>query len=194
MSAAPLPPSFSRFGGQPPAPFPDRDIPPWWSMGLNPPIQNQGPSALRSVRFADGPTQAVPHKRLQSELAQAAANEATLKNEIETLKTSLTRALSSEREMRASARDARQEWERVERALLEEINVLRGKLAKTENVLTKVMKALNWEKVFPFVRRLIKGTGSLVEEMITLEEPPISQAESRIRNEYGSLFQAGFRL
>jgi len=111
-------------------------------------------------------------KRLQTALAHAATNESILKSEIETLKTSLTHALSSEREMRASARDTREEWERVERALREEIGVLRVGLVDTEKTLAKVKKELQGKKVVPFVQRLIKGKGRLVEEMITLEEPP----------------------
>lgn len=74
--------------------------------------------------------------------------------------------------MRASARDTREEWERVERALREEVFVLKNGLEDTEKALTKVKKELQGKKVIPFVQRLIQGKGRLVEEMITLEEPP----------------------
>jgi hypothetical protein len=110
-------------------------------------------------------------RRLQTALAHAATNESNLKNEIETLKTSLTHALSSEQEMRASARDTREEWERVERALREENGILRNGLVDAEKALAKVKKELQGKKVVPFVQRLIQGKGRLVEEMITLEEP-----------------------
>ena len=115
---------------------------------------------------------------------QESANESSLKSEIETLKTSLTHALSSEREMRVSARDTREEWERVERTLREEIGVLKGALEKTEKELRKVQKELKGKKVVPFVQRLIQGRGRLVEEMITLEEPPQSaRAEVEMEEE-----------
>jgi hypothetical protein len=74
--------------------------------------------------------------------------------------------------MRASARDTREEWERVERALRQEISVLNKELSNTQKELTKVKKELKGKKVIPFVQRLIQGQGSSVEEMITLEEPP----------------------
>jgi len=129
-------------------------------MGQNSSAQNQQSSNLPS---------GCP---LQTALAQAATNESNLKIEIETLKTALAHALSSEREMRASARDTREEWERVERSLREEIGVLRKGLGNTLKELTKVKKELQGKKVVPFVQRLIQGKGRLVEEMITLEEPP----------------------
>ena len=140
-------------------------------MGQNSSAQNQQSSGSP---FGGRPreSQADKVKRLQTALALAATNESNLKSEIETLKTSLTHALSSEREMRASARDTREEWERVERALREEIGVLRVGLVDTEKTLAKVKKELQGKKVVPFVQRLIKGKGRLVEEMITLEEPP----------------------
>ena len=144
--------------------------PPSWPMGQNSSAQNQQ-SESPLGRLPRDP-QSEKLRRLQAALAQAASNESNLKHEIETLKTSLTHALSSEREMRASARDTREEWERVERALREEIGVLRNGLGDTEKALAKVRKELQGKKVVPFVQRLIQGKGRLVEEMITLEEPP----------------------
>ena len=142
-----------------------------WPMGQNSSAQNQQQSS-------ESPFGRPPHshaeqvRRLQAALAQAAANESNLKNEIGTLKTSLTHALSSEREMRVSARDTREEWERVERTLREEVGVLKVRLVDTEKDLVKVRKELQGKKVIPFVQRLIQGKGRLVEDMITLEEPP----------------------
>jgi septal ring factor EnvC (AmiA/AmiB activator) len=104
--------------------------------------------------------------------SSSAQTEPNLQDEIETLKTSLTHALSSEQEMRASARDTREEWERVERALREEIDVLKNSLVDTEEALAKAKKELQGKKVVPFVRRFIRRKGRLAEETITLEEPP----------------------
>jgi chromosome segregation ATPase len=160
-------------------------------MGQSPSVQNQQSSESPSGDGA-GNSQAEQIRRLQAALVQATANESSLKNEIETLKTSLTHALSSEREMRTSARDTREEWERVERALREEIGVLRNELGKTEKELAKVKKELKGRKVVPFVQRLIQAPwkGGLVEEMITLEEPDIARAEAEIEGEYVSSFPA----
>ena len=141
-------------------------------MGQSSSAQNQQQSSGSTFGRPPSHSHAEQVRRLQTALAQAATNESNLKNEIETLKTSLTHALSSEREMRASARDTREEWERVERALREEVSVLKNGLRDTEKALEKVKKELQGKKVIPFVQRLIQGKGRLVEEMITLEEPP----------------------
>jgi len=132
---------------------------------------DQQSSELPSIWPPRG-SQAEQIRGLETALAQAATNESNLKIEIKTLKTTLTHALSSEREMRASARDTREEWERVERSLREEIGVLRKSLGNTEKELVKVKKELQGKTVVPVVQRLIQGKGRLVEEMITLEEPP----------------------
>ena len=109
---------------------------------------------------------------LQPPLAKVAAYESKLKNEIEALKTSLAHALSSEREMRAAARDMRDEWERAERALLEEIGALRKCLKDTKKALASAKKELEGKQVIRFIQRLIQGKRGSVEEMITLDEPP----------------------
>ena len=151
-------------------------------MGQNPSVQNQHSSGPPSGRLPKG-SQAEQIRGLEAALAQAATNESNLKNEVDVLKTSLTHALSSEREMRASALNTREEWERVERALLEEIGVLQKELSKTEKELTKVKKELRGKTVVPFVQRLIQGRGRLVEEMITLEEPPQSAHIEAVEDE-----------
>ena len=142
-------------------------------MGQNPSEQNQQSSGS----FSGGPwnPQAEQTRSLQAALAHASTNESNLKNEIETLKTSLIHALLSEREMRASARDTREEWERVERverALRQEISALNKELADTKKELAKFKKELKGKKGIPFVQRLFRGQRSLIEEMVTLEEPP----------------------
>ena len=139
-------------------------------MGQGPSAPNQQSSGSSSTGPLNSQTEQI--RSLQAALAQASTNESNLKNEIETLKTSLTHALSSEREMRTSARDTREEWERVEKDLRQEISVLNKKLSNTQKELTKVKKELKGKKVIPFVQRLIQGQGSSVEDMITLEEPP----------------------
>ena len=133
-------------------------------------------------------------KSLKTSLATLATNESKFKNEIEVLKTFLAHALSSEREMRTSVRDTREEWERVQRALREEISVLRSELGNMEKELTKVKKELKGQ-VVPFVQRFIQGRSRLVEEMITLEEPPqTAPAEAEMEEECVLPFQASYRL
>jgi hypothetical protein len=78
--------------------------------------------------------------------------------EVETLKTALTHALTSEREMRVSARQTREEWERVERSLREEINTLRYDLGRTR-------KELKGKKMVPFIQRVL---GTCVHDVDTL--------------------------
>lgn len=152
-------------------------------MGQSPSGPNQQPSEPSSRRLPRG-SPAEQIKWLDAALAQAETNESNLKNEVEVLKTSLTHALSSEREMRVSALNTREEWARLERALREDIGLLRKELESTEKELTKVKKELRGKMVVPFVQRLIQGRGKLVEETVTLEEPPqIVQAED-IEDQY----------
>lgn len=89
---------------------------------------------------------------LKRSLAQAVSSETSLKHEVETLKTTLTHALSSERDMRASARQTREEWEKVERTLREEINTLKYDMER-------MRKELKGKKVVPFIQRLVLRTG-----------------------------------
>ena len=63
---------------------------------------------------------------LKGSLAQTASTELKLKEEIEVLKTTLTHALTSERNMRFSARETREDWEKVEKSLREEIVALKS--------------------------------------------------------------------
>jgi len=162
-------------------------------MGQNPSVQNQQSPRPPLGRLPRG-SQAERIRGLEAALAQAATNESNLKNEVEILKTSLTHALSSEREMRTSALNTREEWVSVERALREEIGVLRKELGNTEKELTKVKKELRGKMVVPFVQRLIQGRGKLVEEMITLEEPPQSANAELVEEECVPPFPAGCRL
>lgn len=91
-------------------------------------------------------------KALKKSLAQAESSEKSLTHEVKTLKITLTQALTSERDMRASARQTREEWESVERALREEINTLKHDLES-------VRKELKGKKVVPFIQRLVLRGG-----------------------------------
>ena len=144
----------------------------------------QGPSQPDippSIR-APGGSPAEQIKWLDAALAQAETNESNLKNEVEVLKISLTHAFSSEREMRVSALNTREDWATLERALREDIGLLRKELESTK-------KELRGKMVVPFLQRLIQAwRGKVVEETITLEEPPqIAQTED-IENEYVTSF------
>ena len=86
-----------------------------------------------------------------------------LKGEIETLKTSLTHTLSSEQEMRAFAQKTEEEWERVEKALLDENHVLKQDLAEASRELKGVKRQLNGKFAVPLMRRLLQDRGRLVE-------------------------------
>jgi hypothetical protein len=97
---------------------------------------------------------------LNASLAQAASSKISLMHEVETLKTALTHALTSEREMRSSALQTREEWERVEMSLREEISSLRHDVER-------MRKELKGRKVVPFIQRLVLGTGG--HEVFTLE-------------------------
>ena len=99
-----------------------------------------------------GPSLKQEIESLKRDLAQAVSSETSLMHEVETLKTTLTHALTSEREMRASARQTREEWESVERTLREEINTLK-------NDLERMRKELKRKKVVPFIQRLVLGAG-----------------------------------
>src|SRR5258706_5340818 len=109
-----------------PNPYP----PPSWQ---NSSAQNQRKSSTMNPR-------AKQVTRLQTPLANATANESRLNNEIEALNTSLTHSLSSERELRAAARETREECERAERALLEENGALRRCVTDTQKSLANVSK------------------------------------------------------
>jgi predicted RNase H-like nuclease (RuvC/YqgF family) len=65
-----------------------------------------------------------------------------LKEEIETLKTSLTHALSSEQEMRAYAQETQEEWERVEKALRDENLALKQELEEASSELKRVKETV----------------------------------------------------
>lgn len=108
---------------------------------------------------------------LKTSLAQAVSSESSLTHEVETLKTALTHALTSEREMRASARQTREEWENAERTLREEIHALRHDLER-------MRKELKKKKVVPFIQRLVLGAG--VHEVAMLgDSQQDAQAEER---------------
>lgn len=86
-----------------------------------------------------------------------------LKGEIESLKTSLTHALSSEQEIRAFAQETQEEWERVEKALRDENIALKQELGEASRELKRVKRQLNGKMAVPFMRRLLQERGRLVE-------------------------------
>ena len=65
------------------------------------------------------------NKALKESLVRSASTISKLKEDNKVLKTTFTHVLTSERDMRTSAREAREEWEKVEQALLAEIRALR---------------------------------------------------------------------
>ena len=97
-----------------------------------------------------------------------------LKGEIETLKTALTHALSSEQEMRAFAQETQEEWERTEKVLRDENLALKQELGEASRELKRAKRQLNGKMAVPFMRRLLLERGRLVEivkpEDVTCEE------------------------
>ena len=87
-------------------------------------------------------------KALKESLVRSASTVSKLKKDNEVLKTTLTRVLTSERDTRTSARETREEWERVEQALWAEIRALRlaleikGNDNKGEKVASRVQQAI----------------------------------------------------
>jgi len=121
-------------------------------------------------------------ERLKAALAEAASTESKLKDDIDTLKTTLTHALSSEQDMRVSARETREAWERVEKELRQENSALVDELGKTSKQLKRVQRELKGKKLVPFMRRLLQERGRLVE-VITPEPPSETSEEPQIDDE-----------
>jgi len=119
--------------------------------------------------------------RLKAALAEAASTESKLKDDVETLKTTLTHALSSEQDMRVSARETREAWERVEKELRQENLTLIEELGKTSKQLKRVQRELKGKKLVPFMRRLLQERGRLVE-VITPQTPPDTREEVQTDN------------
>jgi hypothetical protein len=65
--------------------------------------------------------------------------------------------------MRASARETRGAWERVEKELRQENLALVEELGKTGKQLKRVQRDLRGKKLVPFMRRLLQERGRLVE-------------------------------
>jgi len=107
-----------------------------------------------------------------------------LNDEVASLRASLTRALCSVQDMRASARETCEVWELVEDALCQENLALKEEIKKTRHELNRAKLELNGKHFLPFVNRLVQGRGRLVEEVSAPEAPPpITQAE-RMRRMY----------
>ena len=85
--------------------------------------------------------------------------------------------------MRASARETREEWERVEKVLRQENLALKGELDGTSRELKRVQRELKGKKFVPFMRRLLQQRGRLVE-IITQESPlPDTREEAQMDKE-----------
>jgi len=82
-----------------------------------------------------------------------------LKEELDTLKTTLTHALSSEQEMRAFAQETREECARAEKALRDENIALKSELDHVNSELKTVKRELDGKRAVPFVRRLLQNRG-----------------------------------
>jgi uncharacterized protein YukE len=99
-----------------------------------------------------------------------------LKEEIETLKTSLTHILSSKQEMRASAQETREEWQRAEKAFRDENLALREELEQASKELVLVQRELNVKGFVPIMRRLLQRKGTIVES-VKPEKMPLNTCE-----------------
>ena len=103
-----------------------------------------------------------------------------LKGEIETLKTSLTHALSSEQEMRVFAQETQEEWERVEKTLRDENRTLKQELGDASRELKRVKRQLNGKIAVPFMRRLLQERGRLVEIVKPEDDAPEEEIQEEI--------------
>lgn len=121
-------------------------------------------------------------EQLKAALAEAASTESKLKDEVETLKVTLTHSLSSEQDMRASARETRETWERAEKELRQENVALGDELAKTNKQLKRVQSELKGKKLVPFMRRFLRERGRIVE-VIAPETPEGPSEELQTDNE-----------
>ena len=147
-------------------------------MGQNSSAQNRQSSELPS-RCPPRGSQAKQISGLDRALAQVVSNESNLKIEIKTLKTALTHALSFEWEMRASAQDTREEWERVERSLREEMKTLKTALTHALSSEREMRASARdtreeWERVERSLREEIgvlrKGLGNTEKELMTVKK------------------------
>jgi len=102
---------------------------------------------------------------LKASHARTVSAEPKLKEKIEVLKATLTHALTSERDMRSSARETREEWEKVEKSLRQEINALR---TGPETIWNGV--DVKGETVASHVEQTIQGNVRTVEDPIALTQ------------------------
>ena len=84
--------------------------------------------------------------------------------------------------MRASARETREVWERVEKELRQENFGLVDELGKTSKQLKRVQRELKGKKLVPFMRRLLQERGRLVE-VAAPEVSPDTRGEVQIDKE-----------
>jgi predicted RNase H-like nuclease (RuvC/YqgF family) len=108
----------------------------------------------------------------------------SLKDEIVTLRASLTRAQCSVKDMRASARETHEVWELVETALRQENFTLKEEIGKTKQELSRAKNELDGKRFLPFVNRFIQGRGRVVEEVSAPEVPPPTAQAERMKHLY----------
>jgi len=101
---------------------------------------------------------------LKGSLAGYASTISKLREDKKVIKTSFTHALTSERDMRTSARETREEWEKVEKSLRAEIAALRVALGITGN-------DRKGGEVASGVQRTIEEEVGPIEGAIALKQP-----------------------
>ena len=104
--------------------------------------------------------------------------------EIATLRTSLSRALCSVQDLRASAQETRDVQELVQKALHQENLVLKEELRKTRQELCRAKSELKGNNLLPFVRRFIQGRGRVVEDVVAPEKPHAATEANQMRYVY----------
>lgn len=103
-----------------------------------------------------------------------------LREELATLKTSVTHALSSEQEMRAFAQETQEEWERAEKTLRDENIALQEELVEASKELKTVKGELNGKRAVPFMRRLLQERGRL-SELVRSEDGAREEAQKEVK-------------
>jgi myosin heavy subunit len=103
-------------------------------------------------------------KDLKRSRAKNASKKAKLREEIEVTKTTLMHSLVSEVDMRISARETREEWEKVEKSLREEIDALGPGLEV-------INRGLKGKMVASHVQQANQRRVRTIKDTIALEQP-----------------------
>ena len=107
-----------------------------------------------------------------------------LKQEIETLRASLSRALCSVQDLRASAQETRDVWALVGNTLRQENLALKEELGKTRQEVERARSELKGNKFLPFVRRFIQGRGRVVGDVAAPDKPTPATQANQARHMY----------